>query len=94
MAVPVLVVLLVCGAAGVGIFGMTAFDAAGVLRAEVGTLQTQVGTLSATVATLQTENANYKNVLTRVHAATGSRQASLAELNEWAGSAVPTGAAP
>ncbi len=87
MGLPFIVVVLICAAAGIGVFGMTEFQAAGELRTEVGALRSEVSTLTATVGTLQTENDHYKGVLSRVQAATGSLQASLAELNELAGSA-------
>ncbi len=85
MGLPFIVVVLICAAAGVGIFGLTEFQAAGQLRGEVAVLRTEVTELNATVATLQSENNHFEGVLTRVRAATGSLQASLAELNELAG---------
>ncbi len=89
MGVPSLLVFLLVCASGVGIFAMTAFESAASLRGEVGVLQSEVTTLTATVAGLQTQNDHYENLMTRVRAATGSLQASLAELNQLAETTAP-----
>ena len=90
MGVPYLFVLLVVGAGGLGVFGMTEFQGATSARSELGELQSQVVTLTTTATTLQVENDHYKSLLTRVRAATGSLQASLAELDTLAGSPAPS----
>ena len=49
---------------------------------------------ATTVADLQTRNDHYEGILTRVRVATGSLQASLAELNQLATLPAPAAAAP
>jgi hypothetical protein len=57
-------------------------------------LRTELSALTTTVADLQTRNDHYEGILTRVRVATGSLQASLAELNQLATLPAPIAAAP
>jgi hypothetical protein len=57
-------------------------------------LRTEVSVLTTTVADLQSRNNHYEGILTRVREATGSLQASLAELNQLATLPASSGAAP
>lgn len=97
----VALVVLLAGTVGLGIFGLVQFQSASSLRSQVSVLHgelsglhSEVSGLTTTVAGLQIQNDHYQGVLTRVRAATGSLQASLAELNQLAALPAPSGAAP
>ncbi len=87
MGLPIAIVVLLCGTLGFGLFGMVQFQSANSLR-------TELSALTTTVADLQTRNDHYEGILTRVRVATGSLQASLAELNQLATLPAPAAAAP
>jgi len=86
MGLPIAIVVLLCGTLGFGLFGMVQFQSANSLR-------TELSALTTTVADLQTRNDHYEGILTRVRVATGSLQASLAELNQLATLPAPIAAA-
>jgi hypothetical protein len=87
MGLPIAIVVLLCGTLGFGLFGMVQFQSAASLR-------TEVSALTTAVTDLQSRNNHYEGILTRVREATGSLQASLAELNQLATLPASSGAAP